>query len=70
MLNINRPLEWMGMGKTIRARFGVGKLILHYIRTVMNRIRWEENRELHSLQARNPNLPRTTEQANKLFVAT
>jgi len=27
-----------------RYHFGVGKLILHYIRSTMNRVRWEENR--------------------------
>ena len=70
MLNHSLPLMGKSITTNIRTHFGVGKLILHYIRTVLNRIRWEENRELHSLQTRNANLPRTTEQANKLFVAT
>lgn len=50
--------------------FGLGNLLLHYIRTLMNRVRWEENRELRALETRSNNLPRSTEQANKLFVAT
>lgn len=32
-----------------RFGFGLGSLLLHYIRTLMNRVRWEENRELRSL---------------------
>lgn len=32
-----------------RFTFGLTSLLLHYIRTLMNRIRWEENRELRSL---------------------
>lgn len=70
MLNRSLPHLTKSITTTIVNPFGVGKLILHYIRTVLNRIRWEENRELHSLQSRSTTLPRNTEQANKLFVAT
>jgi hypothetical protein len=51
-------------------RFALGRLLLHYVRTLMNRVRWEENREIRSLETRGGNLPRSTEQANKLFIAT
>lgn len=43
---------------------------MQYIRTTLNRIRWEENREFTSLQQRQNNLPSNYEQANKLFIAT
>jgi hypothetical protein len=55
---------------TPHAPFGLGSLLLHYIRTLMNRVRWEENRELRSLETRGSTVPQSTEQANKLFIAT
>lgn len=69
---LNRVAARLSPGLTLtpRCRFGLGSLLLHYIRTLMNRVRWEENREMRSLETRGSTLPRSTEQANKLFVAT
>lgn len=50
--------------------FGLGNVILQYIRTRLNRIRWEENRQFTALQQRSSNVPKNTEEANKLFIAT
>jgi hypothetical protein len=48
---LNRAADHLSRSLTLpsRFRFGLGSLLLHYIRTLMNRVRWEENRELRSL---------------------
>lgn len=44
MLNVITAKRLSALTLQSRYGFGLGNLILHYIRTVMNRVRWEENR--------------------------
>ena len=53
-----------------RQSFSVLGKMLHAIRGYLNRIRWEDNHEFRSLDIKNSTVPRTTEQANKMFIHT
>ena len=50
--------------------FGLFNAIMHYIRTAMNKVRWEENQQFTSIEKRANNVPKTAEQATQLFIAT
>jgi len=43
---------------------------MHMIRGYLNRVRWEENQEFRALDIKNSTVPRTTEQANQVFINT
>jgi hypothetical protein len=53
-----------------RQSFSVLTKLLHGLRGYLNRIRWEENHEFRALDIKNSTVPRTTEQANQIFINT
>ena len=58
-----------GLASQPRYSFGLGTAIVTYVRTLMNRVRWEENREFTAIQNKNTQVPKNIEQATKLFIA-
>jgi len=55
---------------TPRFAFGIGQAILHWIRTSLNRVRWEENQQFHAIERRGSTVPKSAEEAKQLFIAT
>ena len=39
--------------------FGLGGAILHWLRTSLNRIRWEENQQFHAIERRGSTVPKS-----------
>ena len=66
---LNRGTE-VQLFKRQKQPFSIFKAIMHYVRTAMNRVRWEENQQFTSLQERGSTVPKNVEQATQLFIAT
>lgn len=55
---------------TSKSTFGLFNALLHFMRTALNRIRWEENQQFTALDKRASTVPKNSEQATQLFMAT
>ena len=56
--------------KSPQHSFSVFRTLMHMIRGYLNKVRWEENQEFRALDIKNSTVPRTTEQANQVFINT
>lgn len=50
--------------------YRLANLLIQYIRTTLNKIKWEDNRQFSAIEQRQSRVPKNTEEANKLFIAT
>ena len=44
-----------------RNHFGLGSVIMHWLRTALNRVRWEENQQFHAIEQRGSTIPKSAE---------
>ena len=70
MLGRSRCIRASTLTRIAQQRFGLARALLHWLRTSLNRVRWEENQQFTALERRTSTVPKTAEQAAQLFMAT